>query len=105
MLTVQEYEQKTMYPSGFGGNPMEYPSCQTLMNYTLFPEPEPRRLLIRDLSESDQPRAGKIAADSASSDCGAAAIGLIGGADGPTTTCIGAPSGGASVCVLFVAVF
>lgn len=90
-LTVQEYEQKTLDTKGVRRENMEYPTQYTLISYTLSPEPEQRIYTINDLSESDQPRPKQTNVAENTSCCCAAAIGIIGGADGPTAIVIGTP--------------
>ena len=89
-LTVKGYEPQVLDASMLSSDNMEYPTCYTMMTYTLSPKPEEGQLYIQDLSECDQPRP-KETESTAFGSCEAASIAIIGGADGPTAICIGAP--------------
>ncbi len=92
-LTVKGYEPQTLDASVISPGEKEYPTCYTMMTYTLTPKPEDGTLSIQDLSECDQPRPRQTesAAPTEYSSCEAAAIAIIGGADGPTAMIVGAP--------------
>lgn len=80
VLTVQEYEEKVLPGRAFPGDGMEYPRNYRAMAYSLTPELP--GLMIRDCAQSEEPRrkaAGLTAEE-------AAALGMIGGADGPVST-------------------
>lgn len=89
-LTVKDYEPQVLDASMLSPDNMEYPTCYTMMTYTLSPKPEEGQLYIQDLSECDQPRP-KETEPSEFGSCEVAAIAIIGGADGPTAICVGAP--------------
>ncbi len=89
-LTVKDYEPQVLDASMLSPDNMEYPTCYTMMIYTLSPKPEEGQLYIQDLSECDQPRP-KETEHTAFGSCEAAAISIIGGADGPTAMIVGAP--------------
>ncbi len=89
-LTVKNYEPQILDPSMISPDNMEYPTCYTMLTYTLTPKPEAEKLYIQDLSECDQPRP-KGTEPSEFSSCEAAAIAIIGGADGPVAVIVGAP--------------
>ena len=91
-LTVKDYAPQVLEPEITHWGGMECPSCYTMMTYTLSPEPEAGKLQICDLAECDQSRPINPAANENLSNCCAAAIGIIGGADGPTTIAIAAPA-------------
>ncbi len=89
-LTVKDYEPQILDSSMISPDNMEYPTCYTMMTYTLSPKPEAGKLYIQDLAECDQPRP-KQTEPVEFATCEAAAIGIIGGADGPTAMIVGAP--------------
>lgn len=89
-LTVKDYEPQVLDTSTLSPENMEYPACYTMMTYSLSTKPKTAKLFIQDLSECDQPRK-KESEPSGIGNCEAAAIAIIGGADGPTAICIGAP--------------
>ncbi len=89
-LTVKDYEPQMLDASAIFPDNMEYPTCYTMLTYTLTPKPEAEKLYIQDLAECDQPRP-KGTEPSEFSSCEAAAIAIIGGADGPTAIIVGAP--------------
>ena len=66
---------------------MEYPNHMLAMSYSLKPDITGRGFLIQDCNHGDNPRQKRngTAEDSAL----AAAIGIIGGADGPTAVFVG----------------
>ena len=89
-LTVEALEPQVLDASMLPPESTEYPTCFTVMSYTVSPAPEPEALSILDLSESDQPRQ-KTAEEAGAGSCEASAIGIIGGADGPTAISVGVP--------------
>ncbi len=89
-LTVKDYEPQILNPSMISPDNMEYPTCYTMMTYMLSPKPEAEKLYIQDLSVCDQPRP-KQTEPAEFNSCEAAAIAIIGGADGPTAMIVGAP--------------
>ena len=80
-LTALSIEQKTMGKRAFGVSDYEMPQNMTVMKYTVSPDAG-SSLIVTDAEPGDNPRPR-------SADFGmgsmAAAIGVIGGADGPTT--------------------
>lgn len=80
VLTVHDAEQKALSADVFWDPSMEYPTHYFAMTYTLEPDITGRGFFLRDSAEGDQPRPKQGAAG----ESGAAAIGIIGGADGPT---------------------
>lgn len=90
-LTVQEYEPQKL--EGIGMPQWEFPSHLVSMRYTISPGLPSDALEIRDCAESDQPRTSRTDpfAPTATNDC--AAIGIIGGADGPTSVLVGHAAG------------
>ncbi len=90
-LTVKGYEPQTLDASMISPGEMEYPTCYTMMTYTLSPKPEEGTLSIQDLAECDQPKPKQAEHITEYGSCEAAAIGIIGGADGPTAMIVGAP--------------
>lgn len=93
-LTVIETEQKSFEQSDFHSPEYEYPTCFTAMSYTLTPEPEGTDFYLADADPGDPPRENRARQNSFQPEASgfAAAIGIIGGADGPTAICIGAGS-------------
>ena len=85
-LTVVDYEQDTLPITTTDG--YEHPSHLTKMTFTLSPDLPARTISVSDTRQSDAPRKAETAAPL---DDFASAIALIGGADGPTAVCIGAP--------------
>lgn len=91
-LTVTELEQGSMDPSRLPLENFEIPTCYTAICYTLSPEAERRTVTVRDLSPGDRPRpipkpapgGDPLASKYALEPQASAAIGIIGGADGPT---------------------
>lgn len=100
-LTVQELEQQTLPKGSFPSERWCYPTHFTAMSYTLSPETS-ESLTVSDCDDGDKPL--EIAASddlfSPSAVNDAACIGIIGGADGPTTIVIGGSKQGniRSVC-------
>lgn len=90
-LTVQNYEPQILDTASLCQDNMDYPTHYTRMRYTLSPEPEAGHLQINDLMECDQPRLKQTTAPEEQSNCCAASIGIIGGADDPTTILVSAP--------------
>lgn len=96
-LTVQEYEQKELPECHFLHSPdMEYPRHFSAISYVVEPEIADGLLTVSDRVRSDQPR--RVQHDPlnppAMTDVDAAAINIIGGADGPTSIVISQSSGG-----------
>lgn len=85
-LTVHEIEQKELDAAVFRDPSMEYPSCFTAMSYSLEPDITGRGFMLQDCAEGDRPRQKTRDPNAAYA---AAAIGIIGGADGPTAIILG----------------
>lgn len=93
VLTVLEIRQQTLpLSSTFGSERWEYPSHFCTMRYTLCPEIPESELSIIDSAECDQPRPKEGTHDECQpgASSGVTAVGMIGGADGPTTIIISA---------------
>lgn len=85
-LTVVDYEQDTLPLATTDG--YEHPSHITKMVFTLSPDLPAHTVSVSDTRQSDAPRK---ATTEAPQDDFVSAIALIGGADGPTAVCTGAP--------------
>ncbi len=92
-LTVEEIVPEVLsHP--FPEDGMEYPTCYTRMAYRMTPELPDGALIIRDVAPSDParpktpPKGRMFLPESRSS----VAIGIIGGADGPTVMTFGVPT-------------
>jgi hypothetical protein len=83
-LTVHEYEHNELNTRHFSDTSMEYPTHHHAMSYSLSPDLSTRSIMIRDCAEGDSPRIKKSHDIEDTSSELAAAIGIIGGADGPT---------------------
>ncbi|MGN0712145.1 MAG: hypothetical protein ACI4LJ_00080, partial [Anaerovoracaceae bacterium] len=94
-LTVQELEQQTMPKNCFDSGRWLYPTQFTVMTYTITPEAS-ERITVSDCAESDKPLEVTSAEDSFDPTVtgDTAIIGIIGGADGPTTIAFGGSSQG-----------
>ena len=88
-LTVQEYEPQVMDWSKMPLKDAVYPSHYMAMTYTLSPELPDGVLQISDCAESDQPRREPPAPGQPVATSDTAVIGIIGGADGPTSIITG----------------
>lgn len=90
-LTVHEVEQQEWPEHAFRDPNMEYPSHFLAMSYSLEPDITDRRFMLQDCDDGDKPRQKKRNPNEfepvAFAD--AAAIGIIGGADGPTAIIMG----------------
>jgi len=93
-LTVQEIERQELPANRMGFSDMELPRNLLAMSYTLSPDLPRDVFQISDSTGSDQPRP-KQTADSSFAPAHAASIGIIGGADGPTTIIFGGSGQGA----------
>lgn len=83
-LTVHEYEQNVLDTRHFSDTGMDYPTHHHAMSYSLSPDLPNRSIMIHDCAEGDSPRIMKSHDIEDTSSELAAAIGIIGGADGPT---------------------
>lgn len=94
-LTVQEIEQQTLPKNCFRSERLSYPTHFTVMSYTLSPEASAGRITVSDCDDSDQPIEIKSSdapfLPEARNDV---AVGIIGGADGPTALVFGGNSQG-----------
>lgn len=89
-LTIQEYEKEELAMDFPGLEGREYPKHHVAMTFTLEPELAQTEFSITDTLQSDAPRVlpNKTSKHTQS---GAASIGIIGGADGPTAIIMGTP--------------
>lgn len=75
---------------------LEFPTKYTQMEYRIEPELASRQYRIMDCKQSDEPRPMKITCAEGPAEVQingeAAAIGIIGGADGPTAVFVGRPA-------------
>ena len=81
MLTVQKLERETWEPDERMAKRCFWPTHFLRMDYTLTPEPG-RDVFLRDSGEGDRPMEISVGDDDS-------ALGIIGGADGPTAIFIG----------------
>lgn len=90
-LTVYEVEPQELPEHAFNDPNMEYPSHYLAMSYSLEPDVSGRGFMIQDCAEGDRPRQRKRDPNELApvAVCGAAVIGVIGGADGPTAVIMG----------------
>lgn len=82
-LTVQGYERQTISLRELAQKEYEFPTHCTYLSYTLEPDLPDRSLRIQDCADSDRPilrPRGEMEKETSA----ASAIGIIGGADGPT---------------------
>ena len=89
-LTVQEFEAKEMDIKFPGLKEREYPPHHIAMAFSLEPELSQTEFSITDSLQSDEPRVIPGCTSGYSSK-EAEAIGIIGGADGPTAIIMGTP--------------
>ncbi len=84
-LTVRDYEEQTLKMGGMPDH-LEYPTHYHVMSYTITPPLPEGTLTIQDCDEGDRPRPQKAISDKTAPTAmhDACAIGMIGGADGPT---------------------
>lgn len=83
LITVQEYEHHEMSTECFGNKNYEYPKHYINMNYTLLPDFPDNSFTIADCAESDSPKQKQVDSNEPQSSA-SCAVGIIGGADGPT---------------------
>ena len=91
-LTVQEFEAQELDIKFPGLKDREYPRHHIAMTFTVEPELSQKEFSITDSLQSDEPRV----IPGCTSGCKskeAEAIGIIGGADGPTAIIMGTPKG------------
>lgn len=91
-LTVHEVEQQELPERLFPDPNMEYPNQLLTMSYSLEPDITGRGFMIQDCDHGDKPRQKKRDPNEFEpvAFAHAAAIGVIGGADGPTAVFVGA---------------
>lgn len=88
-LTIEGYEKETInIPLQNDG--YEMPSNMTAMQYSILPDMPTSRFSISDTRNNDMPRK----TDKKKTDAIASAIGIIGGADGPTAVFVSSPQNG-----------
>lgn len=87
-LCVREVEQQTVPSHAFLNDEFDCPTHFTAMTYTLTPTPD-ESVTITDADEGDRPRRKTPSAANAPTQRGDAAIGIIGGADGPVAMVVG----------------
>lgn len=83
-LTVQEYERKQMPVEGFVDGAFEYPNHYIAMSYTISPELPRGTISLADRVQGDRPRKKRKNPCEPETIADCMAIGIIGGADGPT---------------------
>lgn len=83
VLTVRAHEQQRLEGETFVSEEYEYPRCYSMLTYTVAPQLSDREFSVLDCAESDPPKR-KEAAPFMPEKKAAAAIAVIGGADGPT---------------------
>ena len=92
-LTVEELSKETADLHTVENMGMEFPNRYTQMTYRIHPELNPRQFRIIDCAQPDHARPAKIKKQTGVEINGeAAAIGIIGGADGPTAIFMGKPA-------------
>lgn len=98
-LTIHSIEPQQVSPMQFNDPVYEFPSHYTQMSYTLSPDLSNRRFSVRDCAQSDQTRVRTDSSARNSAEDGglASAIGIIGGADGPTAILVSRPATPAGV--------
>lgn len=96
-LLVDEYERQEMPKEHLESIPafrnMEFPTHYTVMSYRITPELPDEAFNVYDCVESDRPRQKKENPFEPEA-TGSAAVGIIGGADGPTAVFMGGSSCG-----------
>lgn len=96
-LTIENLMQEEADLQNMQSMGLEFPTHYTRMEYRIQPELGPHRFRIQDCTQSDEPRPARIIRPNGSVqvqiNAEAAAIGIIGGADGPTAVCLTHPVG------------
>ena len=91
-LTIEELTKEIADMRSVASMGMEFPTCYTQLVYRIQPEMANSQFRIMDCAQGDNARPAKIAKpDGVQIDGEAAAIGIIGGADGPTAIFVGRP--------------
>lgn len=89
ILTVHEYESQEIEQRHFHGDNMDFPTHYKVMTYTLSPDISGMNFMLKDCAEGDSPRLKKRNPNEfAPVAVCSAAIGIIGGADGPTAVIV-----------------
>ncbi len=90
-LTVHEVEQQELPEHAFPDPGMEYPNRFLAMSYSLEPDITGRGFMLQDCADGDKPRQKQRDPNKfePAALAHAAAIGVIGGADGPTAIIMG----------------
>lgn len=83
-LTVLEYERQELSAQHISDAEYEFPTHHTAMTYKLEPNIPNKNFQIRDCIDNDEPKRKSEKASATQSNDEACAIGIIGGADGPT---------------------
>lgn len=73
-----------MSTDGFGQGHWEFPTHYSVLDYTITPEISVEALTITDCADSDDPKEKQEESFSPVVETNAAAVGIIGSADGPT---------------------
>ena len=96
-LTIEDLEHEEADMRNVQSMGLEFPAKYTQMEYRIEPELASRQYRIMDCKQSDEPRPMKITRAEGPAEVQingeAAAIGVIGGADGPTAVFMGRPAG------------
>lgn len=89
-LTIEELTQENTDMRSVASMGMEFPTCYSQLVYRINPELEHNKFRIVDCAPGDNARPAKITEpDGVQINGEAAAIGIIGGADGPTAIFVG----------------
>ena len=89
ILTLREYEPQRMDWSRLPDPGLERPSHYIAMSYTITPEPPDALLEIADCADGDRPRQAPVTPGQPTATSCSMVMGIIGGADGPTTILCG----------------
>lgn len=89
-LTILGYEKQEFSGRGFQHEEYEFPTLHTAMTYTLEPELSDRNFRVRDVAENEQPKLRPKKPFEPEATYDACAVGIIGGADGPTAVFVSA---------------
>ena len=96
-LTIEDIKHEEADMRNVQSMGLEFPTKYTQMEYKIEPELASRQYRIMDCKQSDEPRPMKITRAEGPAEVQingeAAAIGIIGGADGPTAVFVGRPAG------------
>lgn len=88
-LFVQEYKKQQIPKEHFDDSAYEYPTNITTMSYAISPDLPEGSFQIRDCSDGDRPRKKLIVPTEPQTTSDCAAIGIIGGSNGPTVITFG----------------